>query len=477
MRIQAIKWLLGICVIYYLTPTTIAQTNNACLSKYQLIKVQESSLDAIRIMLNNKGWSFDGAKSNENYDYFDYTINYNVVSWENTTYNNSGHLILYNYPEKANIVIYQTNFNCFNSLLQSFKSIQGKTSVDQDKLITNFKLNNTTIEFREYKNDYSSRQYSILLYNTKALNNEIRYQKELEEENIRAEAARKASYNNALAEGDILFANNQFTEAKMKYLTAKQIESSVFVQVKIDLCDKAICDKLIAKGDSLYNIGNYDEAIVIFYNAQDCSKSSSSLIDKISITEQLIRDKKINEFQLKAEKHIKEKNYNLAIDQYYNILQIDKSNMMAQEKIKYLQDLQNILEKRSTTIFSYKTTNNDDFQGFKKYLFDDLNNNINRNAYGFLNLTYLVAFDTNGTNLSTIKSLKSSLNGYATNLSTISKNGLLKPASESGYFLAATENLSLDVKWSTLKVKYKSTANGIFNSDFVNPDKNIISAF
>ena len=155
-----------------------AQVNSGCLSKHQLFKMQSSSLDEIRMFLNNEGWSFDGAKSNQSYKYFDYPINYNIVLWEKSSYYNGGNIFLYTSVSKPNIVIYQSNSSCFNSLLQSFNANKGKTNIDNDKLVTIFKENTITIEFREYKNDYSIKQFSILVYNSTALYQEIQILKE-----------------------------------------------------------------------------------------------------------------------------------------------------------------------------------------------------------------------------------------------------------------------------------------------------------
>ena len=143
-----------------------AQDNSGCLTKHQLFKMQSSSLDDIRMFLNNESWSFNGAKSNQLYNYFDYPINYNIVSWEKSSYYSGGNIILYNSSGNPNIVIYQSNSSCFNGILKSFMSTKGKTRVDEDKLVTIFKENTVTMEFREYKNNNSSRQFSILVYNS-----------------------------------------------------------------------------------------------------------------------------------------------------------------------------------------------------------------------------------------------------------------------------------------------------------------------
>jgi hypothetical protein len=439
--------------------------------------MQSSPLDDIRMFLNNQSWSFNDAKSNQSYNYFDYPIKYNIVSWEKSSYYNGGNIILYNSTGKPNIVVYQSNSSCFNDLLKSFTSTKGKTSVDEDKLITIFKENSITIEFREYKNDYSSRQFSILVYNSAALYQEIQTLKAQAEAVKKAEAEQKKKYDDAIAEGDMLFSINKFNEAKIKYLTALEIENNVLLQSKIDLCDKAICEKLISKGDSLFDANQYEKALGVFTEAIDCSKSLLSLQKKIKITERKILDGKINTIQNKADAYFNAKKYDLALDNYNSILLLDKSNVYASEKIKQILEIKNILAKRSTTIFSYKNTNKNDLIQFQNLLLDDMKLQINKYKEGHLNLNYLISFDTLGNNLSAVKNISTSLTGYTTNLSNITSNGILKPSSEGGYFLASQENLTFDVKWSTTKNLFKSNSKGIFQKEYPNQNLNYVESF
>ena len=446
-----------------------AQNNSACLSKHQLFKMQSTSLDDIRMFLRNESWSFNGAKSNQSFNYFDYPINYNIVSWEK--YYSDGDIILYNSPGKPNIVIYQSNSICFNNIFKSFIS-KGKTSIDEDKLVTTFKEGNITVEFREYKNDYSSRQFSILLYNSVVLNKEIQTLKEQDEALKKAQAEVKKKYDNALAEADMAFSSNKFEIAKIKYLTALEIENNIFVKSKIDLCDKAICEKLISKGDSLYNANQYDNALSIFIESKECSNYHSMVQQKIKKTERKILDGKINTIQVKGEAYLEDQKYDMALEQYNSILLLDKSNFMASEKIKQIQEIKKILAIRSTTVFSYRKTNNADFSQFKNTLLNDVSLQINKNKDGFLNLNYLISFDTEGTNLSLVKNISTSLMDYSNYLTSISQNGILKPATEGGYFLASKENLKLDIKWSTAKVSYKVNSKGIYQSEYIDQSTN-----
>ena len=206
-------------------------------------------------------------------------------------------------------------------------------------------------------------------------------------------------------------------------------------------------------------------------------KSNIIASEKIKITERKILDGKINTIQNKGDAYFKDQKYDMAIEQYNSILLLDKSNIIASEKIKQIQDIKNILAKRSTTVFSYKITNNGDYFQFQNNLLNDINLHINKNKEGFLNLNYLISYDTIGTNLSSVKNISTSLTGYSTYLSNISQNGILKPASEGGYFLASKENLTLDIKWSTAKASYKSNSKGIFQSEYTSQNQSTIESF
>ena len=548
---------------------SFAQDNYACLTKHQLFKMQSSSLADIRMFLSNESWSFDGAKSNQSYSYFDYPINYNIVSWEKSREN----IILYNSTGKPSIVIYQSSASCFNDLLNSFTSTKSKTIVDEDKLTTIFKEYSATVEFREYINDDSRKQYSILVYNSNALFKELQTLKEKEYALKMVTEEKIKKYNNALAEGDTLFSFNKFKDAKLKYLTASKIENNLLIQSRIDQCDNAICETIISKGDSLYNANQYQKAIRVFTDAKDCSKSlilltekidlcekaicetiiskgdslynanqyekairiftdakvcSKSLLlltekidlcekaiceilvskgdslfnanqfekalrvfkdtkdcsklllsldEKIQSTERKILDDKINSIQNKAEEYFKDKKYDLVLEKYNTILLLDKSNSNASQRIKDIQEIKNILEKRGKTLFSYKSTNKNDFIKFQNILLEDIQLQINKFSEGFLNLNYFISFDTLGNNISSIKNISTSLTDYKTNLSIITSNDVLKPSSEGGFFLASKENLTFDVKWSTNKNLFISNSKGIFQNEYTNQNHNSIESF
>lgn len=142
-----------------------------CISKHQLHKMQSSTLDEIRVFMRDIQWYFNGAATNQTYDYFSISLPYDLVRWESP---NRQNIELYYGKGKNSIVIYQTTSVCFNHLISELqKNSKGQSSIETDYLITTFNIDATTFAFREYKNDYSTRKFTILVYDKKSLDLEI----------------------------------------------------------------------------------------------------------------------------------------------------------------------------------------------------------------------------------------------------------------------------------------------------------------
>jgi hypothetical protein len=201
------------------------------------------------------------------------------------------------------------------------------------------------------------------------------------------------------------------------------------------------------------------------------------LNNKKNTTTYLFSCQLLNDFVNMADKYFNEKKYNLALDSYNYILFLDNTNDYASERIKEITGIKNILGKRSSTVSSYKSTNPDNLLAFQNLLLDDINSLINKEKQGFLNLKYLISFDTLGKNISVVKNISTSLSGYSNNLSNITSKGILKPYVEGGYFLASQEDLVLDVKWSSSKTLFKSKSKGIFHKNYSNQNSSSIESF
>ena len=98
-----------------------AQTynSNSCINRLQLNNMQKLSLEEISKFLYDNSWTFNGAKTNQLYTYFKYDLNYSIVMW-NKMYSNNENLLIYTADGKPNIVIYETNYSCFEELLKTY---------------------------------------------------------------------------------------------------------------------------------------------------------------------------------------------------------------------------------------------------------------------------------------------------------------------------------------------------------------------
>lgn len=443
-----------------------AQTD--CLTKIQLINLQSKSITEISNFLNKTGWYVDEVESDEVLETFGYSFNYNVVSWVK---NYSNRITIYNDGE-SNIVFIKTSTECYAKLKDDYTLNNNKYSqksyVSGEYLITEFTKQPITFQFKE-RDRYDR---SIVIFNSKKINEKIKAIEEAERqeaERIRLEAEEEARMqrfcDSLVAYGDSLYKLMKYELAITKYtyvISNSCIDyTSIDIEGKIDKCRKEICEKSIVKGDSLFRIKQYDEALNLYLKNKDCSKYPQSLQEKINITRIRIIDEKIIAIKNIADKYFNEKKYDLALDQYNAIILIDNSNAFALKRIEQIQDIKDLIVARKFKTFSYKELNNTEFVRFQNTLINDVNAKIDKYEKGFLNFNYLISFDTLGTNLSSVKDISTSIKEFETYFESISKSEILTPVFINSYFLRATENVYLNLKWHTDKVSYKSKSKGI----------------
>jgi hypothetical protein len=132
--------------------------------------MEKTTLNDIQGFLRNEGWNYSGSQSNQSFQYNEYPLNYDIVSWKKSSY---GTLILYTSVNKATIVLYETEESCFQQLLREEQlRKKGKTNIVNNVLVTGFIEDGITLEFQQRKNSYSGNQYAIFAYNSKGLKKE-----------------------------------------------------------------------------------------------------------------------------------------------------------------------------------------------------------------------------------------------------------------------------------------------------------------
>ncbi len=301
-------------------------------------------------------------------------------------------------------------------------------------------------------------------------------ERKAEEEARKAEEERLKKFEAQISLGDSLFAAGKYNLAKLQYIDAKELDDGYTAQEKINMCEEAICQVLLNKGDSLYRVNQFDDALLVFKEGGNCS-TAKTFEERVKKTEKTILDNKIQSIRVLAETSFADKHYALAKEQYESILKLNNSDSDAKNKIAQLEELINILSKRSTTTLTYEKSNKNEFIDFRNGLINNINQRISETRDGFLKFNYTISFDTLGKNLSAPGSISTSMNDYPAYLSSIAENGTLKPYSEKGYFINTRTALNVEIDWKTSLATYTSKYAQISTDERSGQKRNEISDF
>jgi len=426
----------------------IAQQSEGCLTKYQLIKMQNSSIGDITQFLNSESWSYSSSQINQTFNYRGISLNYNLAAWEKAFYRNGGKISIFYLMGKSNIVDYECSESCFKELFNGFRSGSGNSSVQDGILLTSFKEGPITLDFVEYPTSYSGNRFTIQIYNSFFLQREI---------DKKAELIKHIQQLTAL--GDNLFASARFKEAKDNYLEALGLQDNDTLRNKINDCNDGIANVLILKGDSLSKVGDFEGSLNFYRQALLISNNQNEVNKKIEQSKKNILEKKINVLQTKADSFYSLKNLIKAEENYRLILELQQDNLHAKSRIQNIYEIKELLEERKKTIYPYHYLNPDDFKKFNASLISELNNTIDDSDRGFLKYNINVTFDTLGKNLTTPVFFKSSVSKYENFVDKLIAANTLSPIVKYNYYLASTDKIEIDANWNSFIYKFKSRFN------------------
>jgi len=454
----------------FLSESSTAQ-NTVCFERPTLNSLQKFPVQSSKQLLTSFGWTLGGNSENPISNYFDVALNYNSSYW----YYSGKNLFLLSQVGKPNLIIFQTDRNCFNSLLATFSAGRPiPPVVDGNVMTTSFKINENTIEFREYKNEYSSRQYSVLLYNTLIFKKDVQNEKNRIAQAIRAEKLQREReiaiqkekddlFDSHYKKADSLFNLNKFQDAKTEYQLAYNVKPEEYINENIANCDVETYKDLIAKADQKFNNENYEEAIKMYNSARKYTDDNYYIDNRIKIINQNILNKKITNKIMDGDSKFKQNLYDEAISIFNEVLVLDPNNAHAFEMVKSINRTKEILRKRSTEIFSYKETNQVDYKRAKSTLYELIANKINESDEGQIELNYKIGFDTLGNDRSALVSIKSSEKELETTLNGFSQYASLTPSKYDKYYVASIETINLNSNWNTTIYKVKSKRKRQFN--------------
>lgn len=438
--------------------------NQDCLIKRQLLKIQSSNLSEINQFLSNEGWEFDGAQTNQQFSYWEYPLSYDQVKWAVRKNYFDNNIILFTKSYKSNIAILQTNSLCFKELQSEFSDTKVETVVDDNKLTSIYVLGNQTVEFRQYKSDYSSRQYSVLIYNQKELAAELSAIQALEEYEQQEQLRLQDQFRTILDSANQKFENENFEMALSLYSAAYEISPENYISNKMLLCNEGIYNKSFNLADKKLQAGEYDKAIDLFNKAEklanackDPSSKHSRIENKISLCKSRIHFQNgINYFE--------QKKYKEALNEFEKSNQF-LENKEANEKIDQITKIQEIVKNRKT-IFNYRALEPASFRGLQTSSLKYLNEIVESSNSGSLKLNLNISFDTLGKNDSEVKIQSSTIpwNTAQEAFYGYLISPLFKAPSKDGYYLSAVDILNVDLNWNKTRHTYSYKPKGITNN-------------
>lgn len=415
-----------ITVILILSMTFLsnAQKGSTCLTYDDMLKLLTLSFDDSNNYLQNFDWSLNSDNQNNTNKYFGYDLDYSTMVWElrNDPQYYEGKLYLYHKDGQPNLVVYQATYGCFKEILGKFKEkLENDNSLYKSSLIYN--NSGVVIDFREYKKDISTLRFSILVYNESSLNEQIQAEKARIAAIIKAESDRKETIKIANQNGDSLFLTGKYDDAIIQYNYAKQFlnkeEKYILIELESDIQksqknkNRVIIENSIAKGDSLYNQKQFNDALANYENALSFYYSNTS-------------------------------NYNP-----------DLVNSNIKAKITSTNANQDALNLQKT-YQSYLSLNPKGFYSFRDRNYKTIDSMIlDIKRSGYLGYRSIVKFDSKGTNLSYIKIDSSSNKKINIYLNSINLSGLV-PTRKLDYNIPSIEEILYKVSWNTYNLRINS---------------------
>lgn len=447
-----------------------------CLDHKQLNRMTSTNLEEIRSFLMNENWDNSSTPDDVNEKYFKYNINYNATIWEKNYNGFYSKLLVLNKSNKPNIVVLETDEDCFKSLLIELANKFPVKSIETDDYSSKTVLDGLTkIELRKSKN-YSD-QFSILYYNFQSLAKDLLLAKKEKEKLDKIENEKRAKITAVENEVTELVAQNNFVEAINKYESILSISTTDDqIETKISSLLNQKREYFINKGDDAYQEYEFENAINFYELALNQTQKDDVVFKKIADCRNRIKNNIINQKTKEAKSLFEEKRFLLALGKYKEVLELDENDKNIKNKIYEILEILEILENRKNKTYNYKSTNLSDYNILLNKITDKLNLYTQQYETGSLDFNYTLKFDTLGknnssyfTNSTTILDLKHDLNNI--------NNTSLQPPALKGFYLNSKDEINIDLNWNTSYPKYKSNNKGIKQIKGENYESSSIQSF
>lgn len=445
---------LKLLFILILSKNTIL-SQNSCLNHNQLVKISISNIDGIKSYLVGENWDNSYTTDNVNEKYFKYNINYNVTIWEKYYNNYNSKLYVLSKSQRSNIVVIETDEDCFKTLLIELANKFPVKSIETDEYTSKTVLDGLIkIELRKTKN--YTEQFSILYYNFQSLAKDLLVAKKEKEKLDKIENEKRTKITEAENEVSELIAQNNFDEAIKKYESILSVSSTDDqIEIKISNLLNQKREYFINKGDDAYQEYEFENAINFYELALNQTQKDDVVLKKISDCRNRIKEKIIDQKTNEAKVLYEDKRFLLALSIYNEILQLDENNKNAKNQINEINETLELLETRKTKTYSYKYINHNEFSKINNLILNNLNSYTSNNYTGTVNFSFNLNFDTLGKNESIYKINTTTSSSLPNDLNYL-KNLMLTPPSLKRYFVNTKDEFNIDLSWSTSNAKFKS---------------------
>ena len=273
---------------------------------------------------------------------------------------------------------------------------------------------------------------------------------------------RNIEFDKIIKIGDSLFGIGSYVSAIEMYERARPFDDNFQVDSKIETSKLAKSNVLTNSAEAALLINDFDAALDHLKQALKYSNNSYLIENKIKEVTENKLDHNLASIEKTGDSLFQLSNYEKAILTFEKYLLLKPNSPRIADKLKKCYEIKNILFARREKVFDYRKTNEKDFFSFRNKLSDDLKEIVIQKEKGLVKYDFHIKYDTFGINNSFLSMRESSIHGLEKKIVKYTQDkSLLPPTKIGNYFIASTDKISFDLNWLTYTNTFKSNHKGV----------------
>ena len=273
---------------------------------------------------------------------------------------------------------------------------------------------------------------------------------------------RNIEFDKIIKIGDSLFGIGSYVSAIEIYEKARPFDDNFQVDSKIETSKLAKFNVLKNSAEAALLINDFDAALDYLKQAVKYSNNSYLIENKIKEVIENKLDHNLASIEKTGDSLFQLSNYEKAILTFEKYLLLKPNSPRIEDKLKKSYEIKNILFARREKVFDYRKTNEKDFFSFRNKLSDDLKEIVIQQEKGLVKYDFHIKYDTFGINNSFLSIRENSMHGLEKKIVKYTQDKSLLPPSKIGnYFIASTAKISFDLNWLTYTNIFKLNHKGV----------------